>query len=195
MKSRCWRTRPRSLINQARNLASLPYSSLAQLQQQITQTQQLLAQAQRIAYSVTTIDQAFTQTYPQAYSALDFVAAASRRRADALAERARELPGHHARAGRRGHEPQQYPHADQCSRIIEPVGHRRTSGRPVRQPARRPPNHATRGPDGAHGRRSPERKASMRARTLETQAQAQAQTSNFLNYGTGYQPGSAQMFH
>ena len=57
-----------SLINQARNLASLPYSSLAQLQQQITQTQQLLAQAQRIAYSVTTIDQAFTQTYPQAYS-------------------------------------------------------------------------------------------------------------------------------
>ena len=33
------------------------------------------------------------------------------------------------------------------------------------------------------------------ARTLETQAQAQAQTNNFLNYGSGYQPGSAQMFH
>ena len=33
------------------------------------------------------------------------------------------------------------------------------------------------------------------ARTLETQAQAQAQTNNFLNYGAGYQPGSAQMFH
>src|SRR5580704_11234948 len=58
-----------SLINQARNLASLPYSSLAQLEQSITQTQQLLAQAQRIGYDVATIDQAFTQTYPQVYSA------------------------------------------------------------------------------------------------------------------------------
>jgi len=33
------------------------------------------------------------------------------------------------------------------------------------------------------------------ARTLEAQAQAQAQTNNFLNYGSGYQSGSAQMFH
>jgi P-type conjugative transfer protein TrbJ len=56
------------LINEARNLASLPYSSLASLEQSISQTQQLLTQAQRIAYSVSTIDQAFTQTYPQAYS-------------------------------------------------------------------------------------------------------------------------------
>ena len=56
------------LINQAKNLASLPYSSLAQLEASIQRTQQLLAQAQRIPYSVTTIDQAFTQTYPQAYS-------------------------------------------------------------------------------------------------------------------------------
>src|SRR5579862_3708884 len=44
------------LINQARNLASLPYSSLAQLQQQITRTQQLLAQAQGIAYNISTIN-------------------------------------------------------------------------------------------------------------------------------------------
>jgi type IV secretion system protein TrbJ len=57
-----------SLINQAKNLASLPYSSLTQLQQSINQTEQLLTQAQRIAYSVTAVNQAFTQTYPQAYS-------------------------------------------------------------------------------------------------------------------------------
>src|ERR1700733_3691265 len=56
-----------SLINQARNLASLPYSSLAQLEASIQRTQQLLTQAQRIAYDVTTIDQAFTQVYPQNY--------------------------------------------------------------------------------------------------------------------------------
>ena len=55
------------LINQARNLASLPYSSLAQLQQSIGQTRQLLSQAQRIAYDVSAIDQAFSQSYPQSY--------------------------------------------------------------------------------------------------------------------------------
>jgi type IV secretion system protein TrbJ len=56
------------LINQAKNLASLPYSSLAQLEASITRTQQLLSQAQNIAYNVTTIDQAFTQVYPQSYA-------------------------------------------------------------------------------------------------------------------------------
>ena len=58
-----------SLVNQARNLASLPYSSLSALDQSILQTEQLLTQAQRIAYNVSTIDQAFTQTYPTAYPA------------------------------------------------------------------------------------------------------------------------------
>ena len=47
-----------SLINQARNLANLPYSSLQQIQQSITRTQQLLGQAQGIAYNVQQIDQA-----------------------------------------------------------------------------------------------------------------------------------------
>ena len=40
------------LINQARNLASLPYSSLLQLEQSIQRIQQLLAQAQQSATSV-----------------------------------------------------------------------------------------------------------------------------------------------
>ena len=57
-----------SLINQAKNLASLPYSTLVTIQNSIQQTQQLLNQAQRIAYSVTQIDQAFTRYYPQGYS-------------------------------------------------------------------------------------------------------------------------------
>lgn len=54
------------LINQARNLASLPYSSLQTLQASVQRTQQLLAQAQRIAYDVQQIDQAFTSTYGNA---------------------------------------------------------------------------------------------------------------------------------
>ena len=51
------------LINQARNLASLPYSSLQQLQQSVQRTQALLCQAQRIAFDVQQIDQAFQSQY------------------------------------------------------------------------------------------------------------------------------------
>ncbi|WP_027061090.1 P-type conjugative transfer protein TrbJ [Mesorhizobium loti] len=54
------------LINQARNLASLPYSSLLQLQQSVQRTQQLLTQAQNIAFDVQQIDQAFQTTYGNA---------------------------------------------------------------------------------------------------------------------------------
>ena len=49
------------LIGQAKNLASLPYSSLASLQAQVARTKALLGQAQRLAYDVTSIQQAFSQ--------------------------------------------------------------------------------------------------------------------------------------
>ena len=52
-----------SLVNEARNLASLPSSSLQQLQQQVQRTQQLLGEAQRIAYDVRDIQQAFNGRY------------------------------------------------------------------------------------------------------------------------------------
>src|SRR6202050_4945150 len=58
------------LINQARNLATLPFSSLLQLEQSIQRTQQLLAQAQRIAYDIQQIDRAFSTTYAPASSSL-----------------------------------------------------------------------------------------------------------------------------
>mgnify|MGYP003700338349 CR=1 FL=1 len=51
------------LINQARNLASLPYSSLQQLQQNVRRTQQLLGQTQNIAFEVGQVDQAFQSQY------------------------------------------------------------------------------------------------------------------------------------
>lgn len=53
-----------SLINQARNLEGLPYSSLQSIQQSIGRTQALLGQAQRLAYDVQAIDQAFQRLYP-----------------------------------------------------------------------------------------------------------------------------------
>lgn len=51
------------LINQARNLTSLPFSALQQIQQSVQKTQQLLNQAQNIAYDVQKIDQMFQQKY------------------------------------------------------------------------------------------------------------------------------------
>jgi type IV secretion system protein TrbJ len=54
------------LINDARNLASLPFSSLQQLQQSVQKTQALLQQAQNIAFDVNQIDQAFQSTYGNA---------------------------------------------------------------------------------------------------------------------------------
>jgi P-type conjugative transfer protein TrbJ len=56
------------LLNQARNLASLPYSSLRAIEQSTARTQQLLSQAQRLAYDTNQIDQAFQRTYPQTYA-------------------------------------------------------------------------------------------------------------------------------
>jgi P-type conjugative transfer protein TrbJ len=52
-----------SLINEAKNLANLPVSMLSTLQQQVNQTRQLLSEAQRIAYDVQSIQQAFDGRY------------------------------------------------------------------------------------------------------------------------------------
>jgi len=52
-----------SLVNQAKNLASLPISTLSTLRSQVDRTQRLLSQAQRIAYDVQSIQQAFENRY------------------------------------------------------------------------------------------------------------------------------------
>jgi type IV secretion system protein TrbJ len=52
-----------SLVNEARNLQSLPLTVLEPLQQQIRQTQQLLGQAQRVAYDVRQIETEFQRNY------------------------------------------------------------------------------------------------------------------------------------
>ena len=54
------------LINQARNLASLPVSSLNQIEQSLQRTQTLLAQAQNITYSTQAINTAFQNQYSAA---------------------------------------------------------------------------------------------------------------------------------
>ena len=83
------------LINQARNLASLPYSSLQQIQQSIQHTQQLLGQAQRIAYDVGSDRPGLLHNLWRGFDDCTRPVA-DRRRPRALAELARRAPGRHA---------------------------------------------------------------------------------------------------
>lgn len=57
------------LVNQGRNLASLPYSALAQLQATLASTNQLIAQAQGLSFNVAQSQAAFNRLYPSSYGA------------------------------------------------------------------------------------------------------------------------------
>jgi len=182
------------LINQAKNLASLPYSSLAQLEQSITQTQQLLAQAQRIAYNVTTIDQAFTRTYPQAYSSST---SSQQLLADAQTRWQNSLAGFQdamrVQAG-------VVQNLDSTRTQIDALISSSQSASGALQAAQSGNQlvalQTKQLADLTAVMAAIARAQSLEgARTVESQAQAQQQLSNFLNYGQGYQPGSAQMFH
>ncbi|WP_197387821.1 P-type conjugative transfer protein TrbJ [Ralstonia pseudosolanacearum] len=58
-----------SLINQARNLESLPFNVVSQLRMNLATTQQLIAQAQGLAFQVQSMDQQFARLYPEQYAA------------------------------------------------------------------------------------------------------------------------------
>ena len=57
------------LINQGRNLASLPFNVVSQLRTNLATTQQLIAQAQGLAFQVQNMDQQFARLYPEQYAA------------------------------------------------------------------------------------------------------------------------------
>ena len=181
------------LINQAKILASLPYSSLAQLEQAIQRTEQLLTQAQRIAYSVTTINQAFTHVYPQSYAG----AGSSQLMADALTR------WQNARAG---YQDSMLVQAG----VVQNLANTRTQISALVS--------ASQSASGAlQAAQSGNQLAALQtsqladltaviaamaraqsldgARKVESQAQAQQQLSNFLNGGQGYQPQPVTLFH
>lgn len=58
-----------SLINQARNLTSLPFNVVNQLRTNLATTQQLITQAQGLAFQVQSMDQQFARLYPEQYAA------------------------------------------------------------------------------------------------------------------------------
>ncbi len=57
------------LVNQGRNLASLPFNTVNRLRSTLANTQQLIEQAQGVAFQVQSMDQQFAQLYPQQYAA------------------------------------------------------------------------------------------------------------------------------
>ena len=115
------------LINQAKNLASLPYSSLVQLQQSMQRTQALLAQAQRIAYDIKQIDRAFSTTYAPV-STSEFRSSADRECANTMAEFRGRHAGCFARSGDRGWESRHQSQRDVGPRQLKPRRDRRAAG-------------------------------------------------------------------
>jgi P-type conjugative transfer protein TrbJ len=183
-----------SLVNQARNLASLPYSSLTALDQSIAQTQQLLTKAQRIAYNVSTIDQAFTQNYPTSYasgtSSQTLMADAETRWQNSLAGFQDAM---HVQAG-------VVTNLDSTRTQIDALVGTSQSATGALQAAQSGNQlvalETKQLADLTAVMAAIARAQSLEgARNVENEEQAQAQTSNFLNYGSGYQAGSAQMFH
>jgi P-type conjugative transfer protein TrbJ len=182
------------LTNQAKNLASLPYSSLTQLQQSISQTEQLLSQAQRIAYSVSAIDQAFRQTYPQSYSgstsSTQLLAGAQTRWQNSLSafqDAMRVQTG-------------AVQNLDSTRSQINALVSSSQSASGALQAAQSGNQliglQTTQLADLTAVMAAIARAQSLEgARNVANQAQAQQQLTNFMNYGAGYQPGSAQMFH
>ncbi|MGO8918172.1 MAG: P-type conjugative transfer protein TrbJ [Stellaceae bacterium] len=182
------------LINQAKNLASLPYSSLAQLEQSITQTEQLLAQAQRIAYNVTTINQAFTQVYPQAYSSST---SSQQLLADAQTRWQNSLAGFQdAMRVQAGVVQNLDSTRTQISALVSSSQSASGALQAAQSGNQLVALQTKQLADLTAVMASIARAQSLEgARTVENQEQAQQQLTNFLNYGLGYQPGSAQMFH
>ena len=182
------------LINQARNLASLPYSSLAQLEQSITQTEQLLLQAQRIAYSITAINQAFTQTYPQAYSASpsseQLIAGAQTRWQNSLAGFQDAMTVQAGAVQNLDSTRTQINALISSSQSAAGALQAAQSGNQLIALQTRQLADLT-GVMAAIARAQ----SLEGARNIENELQAQQQLATFLNYGPGYEPGSAQMFH
>ena len=182
------------LLNQARNLASLPYSSLAQLQQSIGQTRQLLSQAQRIAYDVTSIDQAFTRTYSQSYGSST---SSPQLLADAQTRWQNSLAGFQdamrVQAGVVGNLDRTRAEIDALVSSSQSATGALQAAQSGNQLIALQTNQLA---DLTAVMASIARAQSLEsARTVASQAQAREQLQRFLDYGPGYQPQTVRLFH
>jgi P-type conjugative transfer protein TrbJ len=182
------------LINQAKNLASLPYSSLAQLEASIQRTEQLLMQAQNIAYSVATIDQAFTQVYPQSYSGST---SNTQLLADAQTRWQNARAGYQDSMNVQAGVVQNLQNAQTQISALVTSSQSASGALQAAQSGNQIMGLAAQQLADLTGVIAAMARAQSldNAGRLETEAQGRQQMQNFLNYGAGYQPGNAQMFH
>jgi P-type conjugative transfer protein TrbJ len=183
-----------SLINQARNLSNLNFSSLSSIDQSLNQTTSLLSQAQRVSYDVNGINNTFTQTYPVSYSSstssTQLMGDAQSRWQNALAAYqdamrmqavvVQNLNSTHTQVDALVNASQSSTGALQAAQsgnqLIALLTEQLADLTAVMTAIARAQSL-----DGA--------------RKVEDLEQAQTQSTHFLNYGAGYVPGSAQMFH
>jgi P-type conjugative transfer protein TrbJ len=182
------------LINQAKNLASLPYSSLAQLEASIQRTEQLLIQAQNIAYSVATIDQAFTQVYPQSYSGST---SSTQMLADAQTRWQNARAGYQDSMNVQAGVVQNLQNAQTQISALVSSSQSASGALQAAQSGNQIMGLAAQQLADLTGVIAAMARAQSldNAGRLESEAQGRQQMQNFLNYGAGYQPGNAQMFH
>jgi P-type conjugative transfer protein TrbJ len=182
------------LINQAKNLASLPYSSLAQLEASIQRTEQLLMQAQNIAYSVTTIDQAFTQVYPQSYSGST---SSTQMLADAQTRWQNARAGYQDSMNVQAGVVENLQNAQTQISALVSSSQSASGALQAAQSGNQIMGLAAQQLADLTGVIAAMARAQSldNAGRLESEAQGRQQMQNFLNYGAGYQPGNAQMFH
>ena len=181
------------LINQAKNLASLPYSSLIQLQASIQRTQQLLNQAQRIAYDVQQIDHAFSTTYAPASSGVSNQALISNAQARWQTSVAALQDALRVQAGVVGNLD---TNRIQTSALVTSSQSATGALQATQAGNQLIALQALQLADLTATVASQGRAQSLEAaqRTL-AQDQGREQLRRFLNPGTGYQPTTVQMFH
>jgi type IV secretion system protein TrbJ len=183
-----------SLINEAKNLASLPYSSLATLRASIAQTQQLLTNAQRIAYDVTTIDKAFTTLYPQSYSSST---SSAQMTTDAKTRWQNALAGFQDAMRTQAGVVQNLDSTKSEIDALVSASQSASGALQATQSGNQLIALQTKQlADLTAVMASIARAQSLEsARTIESQAQAEQQRKNFLTYGKGYEAQSVEMFH
>ncbi|MCQ9156712.1 P-type conjugative transfer protein TrbJ [Acidomonas methanolica] len=182
------------LENQARNLANLPFSVLAPLDQSFAQTEAIVGQAQGLSYSLTGIDQAFSQTYPQALaspgSAGQMTGDAQTRWQNARGAYQDDLRVQTGAVQNLDSTGSQIDDLVTSSQSATGALQAAQSGNQLMALQTRQLADLT-AVTAAMGRAQ----ALEGARQVESEEQGRAQLANFLNYGAGYTPGTAQMFH
>jgi len=180
------------LLNDALNLARLPTSALARLQEAVAETQALLSDAGGLAFDVAAIEQAFAQDYGAAAAEGDFdamIAGARQRWQTSVAGFEDSL---RVQAGVVGNIERARTQMDALVRESQSaVGALQATQAGNQLLALQ----STQLADLTAAIAAQNRAVALEAaRIASAEAQAQENLARFLDYGTGYAPGSARLF-